>query len=391
MPKQSIYEKLGVDPHKDSVRGVFERIVKNDFPNAFCVMARDKKNPGWVKVKHSDGSGSKSIQRCLHYFETGDETIFQEEIFDALSSNTGDIAASGFIDGYEVTDVININSKNVPKDTILKQLGFGFLKMIELYKKFGLEIEFLGGETADLPDQVNSYAIDIDVRATAMEADIIRGNIAAGDLIFGFSSAGQAKWEEKPNSGMMTNGLTMARTCLMRADYAPKYPFLVREKYPYLGKYKVEEYVDELGMTVSEAILSPTRQWAIVIKILIKELKRRKALYLLHGLCLNTGGGLTKVRSLGNNIRYIKQITDCPALFKLIQSESKESWENMCVTFNMGIGMEVVGSDEGGILKEAIAFVSKETGVESYELGKCEKAKGKNEVELSTPFGNFSY
>lgn len=390
MPKQSIYEKLGVDPHKDSVRGVFENIVKNDFPNAFCVMARDQKNPGWVKVKHSDGSGSKSIQRCLHYFETGDETIFQEEIFDALSSNTGDIAASGFIDTYEVTDVININSKNVPKDLILTQLGLGFLKMAELYKKFGLKIEFLGGETADLPDQVNSYAIDIDVRATAPEAAIIQGNVAAGDLIFGFSSAGQAKWEEKPNSGMMTNGLTFARTCLMDASYNEKYLFLAGSN-KYQGKYKVDDFSDELGMTVSEAILSPMRQWAIVVKVLMDELKKRKALHLLHGLCMNTGGGLTKVRSLGNNIRYIKQINDFPAIFKLIQSESKESWENMCVTFNMGIGLEAVGSGEDGILEEAINFASKETMVVSYELGKCEKAKEKNEVKLITPFGSFQY
>lgn len=390
MPKQSIYEKLGVDPHKDSVRGVFEKIVKNDFPSAFCVMARDRKNPGWVKVKHSDGSGSKSIQRCLHYFETGDETIFQGEIFDALSSNTGDIAASGFIDTYEVTDVININSKNVPKDLILNQLGLGFLKMIELYKKFGLEIEFLGGETADLPDQVNSYAIDIDVRATARETDIVRGNIAAGDLIFGFSSAGQAKWEDKANSGMMTNGLTFARTCLMHASYNEKYPFLAGSN-KYLGKYKVDDYLEELEMTASDAILSPMRQWAIVIKILIAELKKRKAFHLLHGLCLNTGGGLTKVRSLGKNIRYVKEIQACPPLFKLIQAESQESWENMSVTFNMGIGLEVVGSGEGGILKEAIDLVSKEIGVEFYELGKCEETKGKNEVVLATPFGSFQY
>src|SRR3989339_2192480 len=112
MAKKGIYEKMGVDPHKDSVKRVFEKIVRNDFPGAFCCMVRDQKKPGWVKVKHSDGSGSKSIQRCLHYFETGDETIFQSEIFDALSSNTGDIAASGFVDVFEVTDVININSKN---------------------------------------------------------------------------------------------------------------------------------------------------------------------------------------------------------------------------------------------------------------------------------------
>jgi phosphoribosylformylglycinamidine cyclo-ligase len=390
MPKKSIYEKLGVDPHKDSVRGVFEKIVKNDFPNAFCVMTRDTKNPGWVKVKHSDGSGSKSIQRCLHYFETGDETIFQEEIFDALSSNTGDIAASGFVDTYEVTDVININSKNVPKDTILKQLGLGFLKMIELYKKFGLEIEFLGGETADLPDQVNSYAIDIDVRATAPEADIIRGNIEAGDLIFGFSSAGQAKWEEKTNSGIMTNGLTFARTCLMDTGYNEKYPFLAGSN-SYQGKYKANDYLDELGMTVGEAILSPMRQWAIVIKMLIEEIEGKESLHLLHGLCLNTGGGLTKVRSLGENIRYIKEISDCPPFFKLIQNESKESWENMCVTFNMGIGLEIIGSSEGGILNRAIETVSKNTTVKSFEIGKCEKAKGRNEVALSTPFGSFQF
>lgn len=391
MAKRSIYEKLGVDPHKDSVRGVFEKIVRNDFPNAFCVMARDKRNPGFVKVKHSDGSGSKSVQRCLHYFETGDETIFQGDIDDALSSNTGDIAASGFIDTYEVTDVININSKNVPKDIILKQLGLGFLKIIGLYKKFGLEIEFLGGETADLPDQVNSYAIDIDVRATAPEADIIRGNVEAGDLIFGFSSAGQAKWEEKPNSGMMTNGLTFTRTALMHSGYNKKYPFLFG-KNRYAGQYKVGDYREELGMTVGEAILSPMRQWAIVIKLLVEKLKENKAFHLLHGISINTGGGLTKISNLGKGIKYVKQIPDPPPLFKLIQNESGESWKNMCVTFNMGIGMEIVGSGEGGALKAAVDSVSGKTNVASCELGKCEKNKGKqNKVIVSSGFGTFEF
>src|SRR3989339_1687992 len=106
MAKKGIYEKMGVDPHKDSVKRVFEKIVRNDFPGAFCCMVRDRKNPGLVKVKHSDGSGSKSIQRCLHYFETGDENIFQGDIDDALSSNASDIAASGFTENFELTDVV---------------------------------------------------------------------------------------------------------------------------------------------------------------------------------------------------------------------------------------------------------------------------------------------
>lgn len=391
MAKKSIYEKLGVDPHKSTVKSIFEKIVRNDFPGAFCVMARDKKNPGLVKVKHSDGSGSKSIQRCLHYFETSDETIFQGDIDDALSSNASDIAASGFIEHYELTDVVNINSKNVPKDIILKQFGIGIQKNIELYKQFGIEIEFLGGETADLPDQVSSYATDMDIRSEAREEDVIRGNIKAGDLIFGFSSAGQAKWEEKPNSGQMTNGLTFTRTALMHSDYNKKYPFLFG-KNKYTGKYKVEDYIDELGMTVGEAILSPMRQWAIVIRLLINELKKNEAFHLLHGLSINTGGGLTKISNLGKGIKYIKQIPDPPPLFRLIQNESGESWENMCVTFNMGIGMEVVGSNEGGILKAAVDSVSKKTNVASYELGKCEKNNDKqNKVIISSSFGTFEF
>lgn len=391
MGKKSVYEKLGVDPHKDTVKNIFEKIVRNDFPNAFCVMTRDKENPGRVKAKHSDGSGSKSIQRCLHYFETGDKTIFQGDIDDALSSNASDIAASGFVELYELTDVVNINSKNVPKDVILKQLGIGIQKNIELYKQFGIDIEFLGGETADLPDQVNSYAIDMDIRSQAREEDIVKGNVATGDLIFGFSSAGQAKWEEKLNSGQMTNGLTFTRTALMHSDYNKKYPFLFG-KNKYAGRYKVEDFVDGLGMSVGEAILSPMRQWAIVIKLLAEVLKKEKAFHLLHGISINTGGGLTKISNLGKGIKYIKQIPDPPPLFKLIQDESGESWKNMCVTFNMGMGMEIVGSGEGGILRSAIDAVSQRTKVAAYKLGECKKNNDeKNKVVVISSLGTFEF
>ena len=391
MAKKSIYEKLGVDPHKDTVKSIFEKIVRNDFPGAFCVMARDKNNPGLVKVKHSDGSGSKSVQRCLHYFETGDETVFQGDIDDALSSNASDIAAAGFVDNYELTDVVNMNSKNIPKDIILRQLGIGIQKNVELYKKFGIEIEFLGGETADLPDQVSSYAIDMDIRSETCEEDTIKGNVEAGDLIFGFSSAGQAKWEEKPNSGQMTNGLTFTRTVLMHSDYNKKYPFLFG-KNKYKGRYKVEDYREELGMTVGEAVLSPMRQWAIVIKLLAEELKKKRAFQLLHGISINTGGGLTKISNLGKGIRYEKKIPDPPPLFKFIQDESGESWKNMGVTFNMGIGMEVVGSREGGILKAAIESIFRKTNVAACELGECKKGKEeKNKVVVTSSLGTFEY
>ncbi|PIV83442.1 MAG: hypothetical protein COW51_04405, partial [Candidatus Moranbacteria bacterium CG17_big_fil_post_rev_8_21_14_2_50_44_12] len=153
-----------------------------------------------------------------------------------------------------------------------------------------------------------------------------------------------------------------------------------------------EDYQEELEMTVGKAILSPMRQWAIVIKLLIDELKKKEAFRLLHGISINTGGGLTKISNLGKGIKYVKKIPDPPPLFRLIQSESGESWKNMCVTFNMGIGMEAVGSGEGGILKDAIDSVSKKTNVAFYELGKCERNKNKgNKVNIASSLGTFEF
>jgi len=59
--KTSIYEELGVDPHKDLVKEIFKKINNNDFPGAFCNIVRLQDDPTRVKTKHGDGSGSKSI------------------------------------------------------------------------------------------------------------------------------------------------------------------------------------------------------------------------------------------------------------------------------------------------------------------------------------------
>lgn len=389
---KSLYELLGIDPHKSSVKQIFEKINSNDFLGAFCNIIIAPDSPSIIaEVKHSDGSGSKSVQRCLAFEESGDETVFQADVVDALSMNTGDVASCGFVERYYITNTIAINAGNVNKKAILRGVACGLVELKELYGKYGMEIISFGGETADLPDQVKSYIFDMDVYSRTNVKNVIKGNIQDGDKIFGFSSGGKAVWEQDKNSGQMSNGLTFSRISLMHKEYAKKYPFLCREGKPYRGKFRTDDYIKELGMTVGEAILSPTRQWAIVIKLLIDELKKRRAFHLLHGISMNTGGGATKIKNLGKNIVYKKRMPEPLPYFKFIQRETKEKWVNMYTTLNMGVGLDIVGSDRNGILAEAIKEVSRQTKIRSYKLGECEKSNLPNHVILKTKYGSFLY
>lgn len=389
---KSKYEELGVDPDKRSVREIFGGIVRNDFPGAFVNIVRDPEILGKVHTKHPDGDGSKMVQRILHYRETGDEQIFQGAVDDAFSMNGGDIAASGFVFWlWLITQIININALNVPKELIMKQNALRMESLLKLYESYGFKIIFfMGGETADLPDQVQSVVYDVDISAEAYDHELVLGNVQPGDQIHGFASDGQAAWESVPNSGIMANGLTLARTCLMLEEYGKKYPFLVRRDGKYQGRFTVMDKPDMLGgMTVSQALLSPTRQWAILIRLLIEKLKQEKIFHMLHGISMNTGGGTTKIAHVGQGILYLKTMPYPPSIFYLIQSESGENWRNMYQNFNCGVGIDVVGQNSEKF-DEALKYVSQVTGVKLFRLGECrENTDKKNSVVLQTPFGNF--
>lgn len=396
---QSKYAKLGVDAGKERVRQIFERIVRNDFPGAFVNIARHPDRPGVVFTKHSDGDGSKLVQRILHFRETGNESVIQGAVDDAFSMNYGDIAASGFVFGLiATTQIVNINGLNVPKYLILEQIATRVESLLKLYRSHGFSVNFfMGGETADLPDQANSAVYDVDVYAEAKETDLVKGNVKAGDLIYGgdriygFASDGQASWEDEPNSGIMANGLTLARIHLMHKDHGKKYPYLIRGGGAYEGKFAVSDQPDPLpdGLSVGRAMLSPTRQWAILIRLLIEKLKQHGIFYMLHGISMNTGGGATKITNVGQGIEYVKKMPQPPPIFKLIQAESGESWRNMYRTFNCGVGLDVVGEDDRRF-QAVLAEVSQTTGVQLFELGVCKQGpNGDNRVVLQTPFGNF--
>jgi len=389
MKQESLYGQLGVDADKKDIRRIFEKRVENEYPNAFVNIITDPLHREYGLTQHMDGDGSKFVQRLLIYSETGDSSVIKGAVDDGLEMNLGDIAASGFVFGtIMVNDVVNINALNLPKKVIMEEIGQRFQELMELYRRYGFDIHFLGGETGDLPTQVNSAVFDVAVWARALKKDIIEGNVKPGDKIYGFASDGQAVWEEEYNSGIMSNGLTLGRVGTMSADYEKKYPHLGIHH----GKYEVGEKAGlPNDMSVSDALISPTRHWGIFIRILLEKLKKLGLYEDIKGMSLNTGGAVSKTSNIGKGITYMKEMPPATELVKLIQRETSESWKAMYKGFNCGVGLDVIVKDKPRI-KQALEEVSEETHIRRYELGQCEKSgDGVNHVIAKTDYGTFDY
>lgn len=394
MAGKDLYKELGVDAAKKSVRKAFTKRVDNDYPGAFVNIIIDPDDRRYGKTQHNDGDGSKFVQRLLIFQETGNIEVVRGAVDDAWEMNMGDIAASGFVFGtIMVTDVINIKNieGKVPKDEIMEQVAIRMAELRDLYRSYGFNIYWLGGETADLPDQVHSIVFDVCVNARALREDIIIGNVQDKDRIFGFVSTGQAVWENEINSGLMSNGATLGRTYSMWDGYTEKYPFLIRPEGSYKGKFLVGECDNILpGMSVSDALVSPTRHWSILTRLLLEKLREKGIFRMLHGISMNTGGGATKIGHVGKDILYKKKMPTPPELFQLIKRESGSDWEKMFRDFNCGIGIDVVGEDNQEF-KAALYELADDTNVACLEIGDCEKRDGEgNKVELETPYGFFN-
>lgn len=385
------YANLGVQSDKSRVRKTFASGINNDFVGAFVNIIRDPFFLGYVLTQHADGDGSKSIARYLAYLITDDPRWLTGMVLDAWSMNFSDNAAAGLVSQalHIVTDTFNVNAFNIPKQLALDCLRDGFAWLRELYRQHGFEfIYFLGGETADLPRQVTTSVFDITVGARMREEGVVKGDVRSGDHIWGFASDGQAAWETERNSGIQSNGLTHAVDTLVWSAYTFEFPGVLTHGERFHGRYRIDDVAEGVG-PVFEALLSPTRQWALLIDILIGKLKAAGEFHLLHGISLNSGGGATKVRNVGvGGIEYQKRMPEPPGIFRLIQSESGEQWRNMFRSYNCGVGIDVIG-DAG--LESFLRAVEQETGVRLYELGQCIACDGENRVVLETEYGTFRY
>ncbi len=199
----------------------------------------------------------------------------------------------------------------------------------------------IGGETAEMPGFYPEDEYDLAGFAVGIvdQKDLITGKeIKAGDALVGIAS-----------SGVHSNGFSLVRKVFEMTEES------------------LNTYYDELGKTLGEALLAPT-------KIYVKALRSvKEAGVTIKGCSHITGGGFYEniPRMLPEGVRAIvkKDSYEVPAIFKLMAKNGNIAEEMMYNTYNMGIGM-MLAVDSSDVDKTIAAL--KAAGEEAYLVGQVE-------------------
>jgi len=388
---ENIYSKLGVSSKKEDVHKAIDHLDKGLFPGSFCKIVKDVNDrDDYCSISHADGAGTKSSLAYMYYMETGDLSIFKGVVRDAIIMNIDDILCVGATGNMFLVNNLGRNSNHISADivaTIIEEYNDYSKKLTEL----GLQVILCGGETADVGDIVKTVLLDASVFTSMKKEEVINAaNIQVDDVIVGLASYGKAAYEEEFNSGIGSNGLTLAKHGVLSHEYYTKYPQCydqnLEEEIIFFGKYKLTDKIKGLDLTVGRALLSPTRTY---MPVLVEALRNHRPK--IHGIIHNTGGGQTKNLNYGRGIAYIKNnLFSLPKIFEMIQNSSETPWKDMYSVFNMGHRMEIYCEEE--VAKEIIK-IAKQFKIESKIIGQCEKSpsKNKNIVNINSEFGSFKY
>ena len=196
----------------------------------------------------------------------------------------------------------------------------------------------IGGETAEMPGMYIDGEYDIAGFSVGIvdRSKLIDGSsIQPGDVVLGLRS-----------SGVHSNGFSLVRKLLLETK-----------------GYKLDQVIDELGGTLGETLLTPTR---IYVKSILKAMNE----VTIKGLVHITGGGFTEniPRVLPANVNADIQYGTWPILpiFELMQRDGNITHSDMFKTFNMGIGMVVIISAED-VAKTKAVFEA--AGEQVYTIG----------------------
>jgi phosphoribosylformylglycinamidine cyclo-ligase len=380
----SRYRALGVDVRKEGVEA-FGEVVNNLFPGAFCVVTRDPSNPEVGLVSHTDSAGSKPIVSYLCWRESGDSAWFRGLAQDVVAMNLDDLLCVA-AEPVAFVDYIALNTLLIDRVQLLAALAKGFADCQEMLAEQGVHFLFGGGETADLPDQMRTLDVSGALFGRVDLKKVVTGEeVSPGDVVVGLRSGGRLSYERELNSGIMCNGLTLARSCLLDRSYLEKYPELAHPgRGRYTGRFKYDDYFEELGMTVGEALTSPTRIFAPVAAAVLGEIGGS-----VHGMVHNTGGGQTKCLRLGRGIRFVKdKLPDPDPIFELIKREAGVEWREMYEDFNMGIGFEFVVASEAA---DEVVGVAEDFGIGVGVIGRCERSPSENRLVIDSIKGKFAF
>ncbi len=345
--KMSLYSKRGVSAQKEEVHAATRHLDQGLYPNAFCKIYPDYlgNDADFINVMHADGAGTKSILAYLYWKETGDISVWKGIAQDAIVMNLDDLLCVGITDNIVFNSTIDRNKHLIPGE-VLEQIINGSQELFDELKGFGVNIHYLGGETADVGDVVRTIAVNGTMTCRWPKNKIISNDkIKAGDVIIGLASYGQASYESAYNSGIGSNGLTSARHDVLGKFYAENYKESfdnkLDEEVVYIGKNRLTDRVEvksQKSKTIGELILSPTRTYAPVLKQLLDNHFEK-----IHGLIHCSGGGQTKcLKYLPGNFKIIKNnLFEVPPIFEIIKQNSGSSWREMYEVFNMGCRLEI--------------------------------------------------
>jgi phosphoribosylformylglycinamidine cyclo-ligase len=290
-----------------------------------------------VLVSGTDGVGTKLIiaQLCRKHDTIG---------IDLVAMCVNDIVVSGakplfFLDYFAVGSLDVEQATDVVK---------GIAKGCEISK-----CSLIGGETAEMPGMYNSGDYDLAGFSVGIveRNEIIDGSdIGDGDKIIGLAS-----------NGIHSNGYSLVRKICFEE----------------LG-LKVEDHVEELGCTLGEELLRPTRIYTESILNVIRH-------FSVKGLVHITGGGFIDniPRVLPKGCRAIINKGSWPEMpiFNFLRTKGNVSSQEMYRTFNCGIGMVVVveSKDLDDVLMQLKAL-----GETPYVIGEIavHGSKNKQRVEL---------
>jgi phosphoribosylformylglycinamidine cyclo-ligase len=383
------YDKRGVSAGKEEVHAAVKNLDKGLHPKAFSRIYPDYLcgDEAYCNLMSSDGTGTKSILAYLYWKETGDLSVWENIAIDVLVMNLDDLLCVGATGPFLYTSIINRNKHLIPGDVIAAIIR-GAQTFIDNMAKHGIDIKYMGGETADLGDTVRTTTVDGSMTARMKREDlIITSEIKPGDVIVGLSSSGQASYEKEYNSGIGSNGLTSARHDILKKDYLHKYPEsfdpATDASVLYVGSKNLQDKLEGTPLDYGKALLSPTKTYAPVMKAILEEMRGN-----IHSLVHCTGGGQTKVLHFVDNLKIVKDnLFPAPPLFEAIQRESGTSWKEMYKVFNMGHRMEVyLPNEHANMLIE----IANRFNIDAQVIGRVEAAD-KNEVVLTSEHGSFNY
>lgn len=383
------YAQRGVSAQKEDVHKAVAKLDKGLFPNAFCKIYPDYwgNDPDFCNLMHADGAGTKSILAYMYWKETGDMSVWKGIAIDSIVMNTDDLLCVGATGPFTYSSTIGRNKHLIPGEVISALIN-GTQEYFNEMKEYGIDIHFLGGETADLGDVVRTVLVD-GTMACRMRRDklVTTEKMQPGDVVVSLASYGQATYEAEYNSGMGSNGLTSARHEMLNKEYARKYPESVDPNLPadvvYNGKYTLTD-ATETPLNVGKMILSPTRTYApVILKVLQNHFDK------IHGIIHCSGGGQSKcLHYLPSALRVVKHnLLPVPPLFTMIQQSAGTNWREMYQVFNMGQRLEVFTDKDTA---EAIIEIARSFNIDAQVSGYVERAETK-EVVIDSPYGTFNY